>query len=150
MTALLILSLLLPARPVAGQSPAARADSGVAAQFPTFAEHWRVAYNAADSLALTGFYLPDARYISGHVSGLAAEGRERVVVNFLKGARLGGHIDRVAVLSADVSGDLAVLHCSYHATNAGQPAAGRNLLVLRRVNGRWLIGTHVTVVKEGG
>jgi ketosteroid isomerase-like protein len=142
----LLTLFLLAGGPVPGQGLATPADSTAAVEFSTFADQWRRAYNGADSLALAGFYLPDAQYISGHVPGLVAEGRTRVIENFLKGVRSGGHVDDLTLLSTEISGELAVIQCSYRATNAGQRAAGRNLLVLRQVNGKWLIRLHVTVV----
>jgi hypothetical protein len=59
---------------------------------------------------------------------------------------LGGHVDSIAIISIEQSCDLATLLCTYEATNAGQKAVGRNLLVVKRVNNRWLIVTHMTVV----
>ena len=42
--------------------------------------------------------------------------------------------------------DLAALLCTYEATNNGQKAVGRNLLVCRKLNDEWLIIIHMTVV----
>lgn len=115
-------------------------------EFRLLAEAWRTAYNSADSAGLASMYAPEAQYVSGHVAGLVAEGRDRVVSNFLRGIRMGGHIDSLQVLSVQVSGDLAVVYCRYAANNAGQQANGRNVLVVRRIGERWLINLHMTVV----
>jgi hypothetical protein len=37
---------------------------------------------------------------------------------------------------------------TYQATNAGVTVDGRVLLVFKRVNGRWLIAAHETVVRD--
>jgi ketosteroid isomerase-like protein len=91
-------------------------------------------------------YTEDARYVSGHVEGLVAEGREAVIAYLQQGMTGGGHIDSIEILDAQVSCDLATLFCKYHATNSGVEAIGRNLLVMRNFNGRWLIVMHMTVV----
>lgn len=59
---------------------------------------------------------------------------------------MGGHIDKIEILTADVSGKMASLYCLYQATNNGVTVTGRNLLVLRKVKGQWLIFSHITVV----
>jgi ketosteroid isomerase-like protein len=128
---------------------AAPADSAAAilqGEFNPLAQEWLNAYNSGDSAALAGMYTIDAQYISSHVRGLVAAGRDRVIANFLNGVRMGGHLDSVAVLSVEHSCDLATVLCRYEATNSGQKAVGRNLLVVKRVGSRWLIALHLTVV----
>jgi len=117
-----------------------------ARDFNSLAQEWMHAYNRGDSSALTAMYTEDAEYISGHVKGLEARGRDRVIANFQNGVRSGGHVDSVTILSIQQSCDLATLLCRYEATNSGQKAIGRNLLVVKRVNNRWLIVMHMTVV----
>jgi len=58
----------------------------------------------------------------------------------------GGHIDSIEILSMNVSCELATLLCKYQATNSGQTVVGRNLLVLKKIEGKWLIVLHMTVV----
>lgn len=116
------------------------------AELQLLAASWLQAYNSGDSAALAGMYLPDAQYISGHVQGLIAAGRDRLIANFRKGVLMGGHIDAVTLLSVETSCDLAALLCSYEATNNGQKASGRNLIVARKVGPRWLIILHMTAV----
>ena len=109
-------------------------------------DRWQQAYNSGDAKQLAILYTEDAVYLSSHVEGLVAEGRDRVIANFQKGVSGGGHIDAIEIISVSVSCNLASLHCRYQATNSGVTVVGRNLLVLRRVDGEWLIATHMTVV----
>lgn len=109
-------------------------------------DRWRQAYNSGDAKQLASLYTEDAVYLSSHVEGLVAEGRDRVIANFQKGASGGGHIEAIEIISVSVSCNLASLHCRYQATNSDVTVVGRNLLVLRRVGGEWLIATHMTVV----
>ncbi|GAB1452528.1 hypothetical protein MASR2M47_25840 [Draconibacterium sp.] len=109
-------------------------------------EKWKAAYNGVDALNLVPLYAEDAVYSSSHVAGLEAIGRDKVIANFQNGMKMGGHIDKIEILSANVSGEMASLYCLYQATNNGVTVTGRNLLVLRKAKGQWLIVNHMTVV----
>jgi ketosteroid isomerase-like protein len=109
-------------------------------------EKWKEAYNSGDAKNLTPLYAEDATYSSSHVPGLEAIGRDKVIANFQHGISGGGHIDKVEIPSANVSREMASLYCRYQATNSGVTVSGRNLLVLRKVKGQWLIIQHMTVV----
>ena len=115
-------------------------------QFRRSVQEWMNAYNGDDVIKLKSMYTKDAEYISSHVAGLVAHGRDSVIANFHKGITAGGHIDSIEILSAHVSCNLATLVCKYQATNSRQKAVGRNLLVMKKINGAWLIVTHMTVV----
>jgi ketosteroid isomerase-like protein len=138
----------LPASTRHSESSPSNPDSAtmVTRYFNALAQVWMRAYNANDSTTLAALYTQDAEYISSHVQGLVAAGNDRVVANFQRGVKSGGHIDSVTVLSVQLSCDLATLFCKYEATNSGQKAIGRTLLVLKKVNDRWLIRLHITVV----
>jgi len=130
-------------------APRTNSDStapNIREQFNVLAQKWLLAYNSNDSATLASMYTVDAQYISSHVRGLVAQGRGRLISNFQNGIKTGGHIDSVTILSVQLSCDLATLLCKYEATNNGQKAIGRNLLVLKKVGPRWLIVLHMTVV----
>ncbi|MCB9219762.1 MAG: nuclear transport factor 2 family protein [Ignavibacteriales bacterium] len=107
---------------------------------------WLEAYNSGDANNLIPLYTENAEYISGHVKGLVAQGRDNVIKNFQNGISSGGHIDKIEILSIKYSCDLAVLICLNEVTNKRQKAIGRNMLVLRKINDNWLIESHLTVV----
>lgn len=118
-------------------------------QFALFRQNvkkWKDAYNSGDAQNLVALYAEDATYSSSHVPGLEAIGRDKLIANFQKGMKMGGHIDKIEILTANVSGEMASLYCVYQATNSGVTVTGRNLLVLRKVKGEWLIFSHMTVV----
>lgn len=114
--------------------------------FKQHTESWREAYNSKDARNLVAFYAADASYISSHVEGLEANGRDALIANFQKGMSMGGHIDSIEILNMNVSCDQATLLTKYQANNSGQIAIGRNLLVMRKVHDKWLIVLHMTVV----
>jgi ketosteroid isomerase-like protein len=137
----------LASKPLAaGSETVADSSSRLAEQFNAHAQMWMCAYNTGDSTTLAALYAPDADYISGHVRGLVTHGRDRVIANFQNGIRAGGHIDSISILSIQLSCDLATLLCRYEASNSGQKAVGRTLLVVKKSNNKWLITLHMTVV----
>jgi len=107
---------------------------------------WKEAYNSKDANNLVPLYSPDAQYVSSHVAGLEAVGREKLIANFQNGMNMGGTIDSIEILRMETSCDLATLLCKYQATNAGVTFTGRNLLILRKTDNVWLIVIHMTVV----
>ena len=121
-------------------------DQTLLAKFRTNTEKWKVAYNSRNAQNLIPLYTGDAQYISSHVAGLEAIGRDKLIANFQNGMNMGRHIDSVEILSMNVSCELATLVCKYQANNSGQIAVGRNLLILRNISGKWLIAVHMTVV----
>jgi ketosteroid isomerase-like protein len=106
------------------------------------------AYNSGEAVNLMPMYTPDANYISSHVPGLVARGREKVGENFQRGMSGGGHIDTIVVLGASVSCNLAYVRSRYEANNDGRKAVGQNMIVLKRISGKWLIKEHMTAVLE--
>jgi ketosteroid isomerase-like protein len=115
-------------------------------EFQSETEKWKDAYNSKDAQNLVPLYTEDAQYISSHVAGLVASDREKLITNFQNGMNMGGHIDSVEILTMNVSCDLATLLCKYQATNNGVTVVGRNILVMKKINGKWLINLHMTVV----
>ncbi len=142
---LVIFSLILITLNVQAQTQISKTDKQFAV-FQQNVEKWKTAYNSGDAKNLIPLYAEDATYSSSHVPGLEAIGRDNLIANFQKGISGGGHIDKIEILTANVSGEMASLYCRYQATNSGVTVSGRNLLVLRRVNGEWLIFSHMTVL----
>ena len=117
-------------------------------EVPLNAEEWRSAYNAGDVEKLASFYSEDADYVSPHVTGLMIHGREAIKQNFQRGIAGGGHVDSILVQRSGSSCDLAYVISAYQATNGGVTVHGRNVLVMKRVGGKWLIVTHASIVKD--
>jgi len=143
-----IISLIISIASIAQQKEATvivYADSAYT-EYVQVAEQWIAAYNGTDANKLVDLYLEDAKYISGHVPGLVANGRDRLIANFQTGMKMGGHLEDLEILSITQSCDLATVLCEYNANNAGEKVSGRTLLVLKKVEGKWLIALHMTVV----
>lgn len=132
--------------PLQAQTPDEEISAKLLHEFQVSTEKWRQAYNSKDAQNLVPLYAVDADYISSHVAGLEAIGREKLILNFQNGMNMGGHIDSVEILKMTISCDLATLLCKYTATNNGVTVVGRNLIVMKKVKDEWLISLHMTVV----
>ena len=114
----------------------------------TLANTWKDAYNAKDTAKIASLYTPDAIYCSAHVPVLVASGRDQIRDYLYGGMIGGGHVDSIIILSYDISQDLGTVFCEYNATNSGKTVNGRNLIVVKRVDGKWFFNKHITVVKD--
>jgi ketosteroid isomerase-like protein len=141
-----ILVLLFFSIVILSQSCDNSKDQQLMKEFRLQTEKWKQAYNSLNAQNLINLYSEDAQYISSHVAGLVENGRNDLITNFQNGMNMGGKIDSVEILRMDVSGNLATLLCKYQATNAGVTVIGRNLLILKKIKGKWLITIHMTVV----
>lgn len=139
----IVVLFLFSTQEMAGQN---KTNSDFNSEFQDKLEQWKDAYNSGDAQNLIPLYSEDAVYSSSHVDGLEALGRDKLIANFQNGISGGGHIDSIEILSMNVSCELASLYCKYDATNSGVHVSGRNLLVLKKVNGQWVIAFHMTVV----
>lgn len=105
-----------------------------------------MAYNSTDAKNLIPLYTSDAVYSSSHVNGLEVTDMDNIIAYFQAGISGGGHIDSIEINKMIVSCDLGSLYCKYQATNSGVTVIGKNLLVMKKIKGRWLIAFHMTVV----
>lgn len=111
-------------------------------------DQWKDDYNRKDAAALAALYSPDACYVSQHVKGGMIHGRDAIRANHQRGIDGGGHIDSIEIARLEIVGDLAYSVGTYRATNAGQSVTGRNILVFRKIGGKWLIVAHTSVVPD--
>ncbi len=115
-------------------------------EFSNRTNEWINAYNSMDANNLIPLYSEDAIYVSSHVNGLELDGRNNVIAYFQNGINGGGHIDNIEILSMNFSCEIVTLLCKYQATNSDVTVMGRNLLVMKKIDGKWLIAVHMTVI----
>jgi uncharacterized protein (TIGR02246 family) len=106
---------------------------------------WIRFYNAGDAARVAELYTEDGYYLSAHI---LAHGRAAIQAYWERGIKAGGHIDFIKVLTLSYARDLGYCAGTYQATNAGVTVDGRILIVVRKVNGRWLMAAHETVVRD--
>jgi ketosteroid isomerase-like protein len=108
-------------------------------------EDWIRFYNAEEAAKVAALYTDDGYYLSAHI---LAHGKQAIEAYWERGIKAGGHIDSVKPLTLYYTGDLAYCAGTYQATNGGVIVDGRILIVLRKVNGKWLMAAHETVVRD--
>lgn len=108
-------------------------------------EDWIRFYNAGDAAKVAALYTDDGYYLSAHI---LAHGKQAIQAYWEGGIKAGGHVDFIKPLTVYYTRDLAYCAGTYQATNAGVTVDGRILIVLRKVNGRWLMAAHETVVRD--
>ncbi len=108
-------------------------------------EDWIRFYNAGDPPKVAALYTDDGYYLSAHI---LAHGRLEIEAYWERGIKAGGHIDFIRPLTLYYTGALAYCAGTYQATNAGVTVDGRILIVLRKVDGKWLMAAHETVVRD--
>jgi len=145
--AALCMALPIAAQQTAVPKPEVReqpmsADEAAIRQIP---EDWIRFYNAGDAAKVADLYTDDGYYLSAHI---LAHGRQAIQAYWERGIKAGGHLDFIKPLTLYYSGDLAYCAGTYQATNAGVTVDGRILIVLRKVNGKWLMAAHETVVRD--
>lgn len=128
--------------PAPASQPARSNDAGAIAGI---AEKWRNAYNRGDAAEVASLYSDDGYYLSAHI---LARGRKAIEAYWRRGIAAGGRIDFIKPLETFASGELGYSAGIYQATNAGVTVDGRILLVFRKIEGRWRIVAHQTVVRD--
>jgi uncharacterized protein (TIGR02246 family) len=145
--AALCMALPISAPQTAAPKPEARERpmSADEAAIRQISEDWIRFYNAGDAAKVAALYTDDGYYLSAHI---LAHGRQAIGAYWERGIKAGGHIDFIKPLTLYYTGDLAYCAGIYQATNAGVTVDGRILIVLRKVNGRWRMAAHETVVRD--
>lgn len=112
------------------------------------AEQWKDGYNNGHAADVAALYAEDATYLTQHFATGIVQGRAAIQAYVQRGVDAKYHIDSIQVLSTVCSGDLAYTTGRYESTNAGQKAFGVNLVVLRKIGGKWLIVAHESAVPD--
>lgn len=117
-------------------------------EFQRLTEQWKDAYNSKEAKNFIPLYAENARSISSHVPGYEAIGRDAIIAHFQREMMQGGYIDSINILSVEVACDIATVITRYDATNSGVTVSGRNLLVSKKIDERWQIVIHLTVIQD--
>ncbi len=129
----------------AGQTGCSAADDQGLRQV---AQDWKQAYNDGDSARIAALYTDDAYYLTQHFVTGVLHGRAAIRAYFQNGIDAKYRVDTIEVLSVSCSGDSAYTITRYEATNGGQKAVGVNLVVLRKMDGKWMIVAHEAAVPD--
>ena len=109
---------------------------------------WKNNYNSGNSAGVASLYTENADYLTQHFISGIIHGRAAIQAYVQLGVDARYHIDSIQILSMGCSGNIAYTVGRYEATNGRQKAMGVNLVVLRKINGRWLIVAHEAAVPD--
>jgi ketosteroid isomerase-like protein len=113
-------------------------------------EQWREGYNKGEAAKVAALYKEDAYYLTQHYVTGIVHGRAQIQAYIQLGVDAKYHIDSIHAISIDCSGNFAYAVTRYDATNNGQKAFGVNIVVLKKVNDKWLIVAHEAAVPDPG
>ena len=114
----------------------------------TISEAWKDGYNRGDAAQVASLYSEDAYYLTQHfVSGIVSP-RNQIQAYVQRGVDAHYHVDSIDVLHSYCSGNFAYSITRYRSTNGQQKAMGVNLVVLRKIGGRWVIVAHESAVPD--
>ena len=111
-------------------------------------ELWKEGYNSGNAAKVAALYTEDAYYLTQHFAEGFVHPRTQIQAYVQRGADAHYHLDAIEIVRLECSGDFAYTVTRYESTNGGQKAFGVNLVVLKRVQGRWLIAAHESAVPD--
>ena len=114
------------------------------------AHDWKEGYNAENPGAVAALYAEDATYLTQHFATGIVHGRAAIRAYVKAGTDAKYKIDSLRVLASGCSRDFAYGITRYESINAGQRAFGVNLVLLRKIRGKWLIVAHESAVPDPG
>jgi len=137
-----------PADASTGAIPQNSCNSADESALRQISKQWKDGYNNGNAAKVASLYTEDAYYLTQHFVAGFVHPRSQIQAYVQRGVDARYHIDTIDVVRLDCSGDLAYTVARYEATNAGQKAFGVNLVVLKRVQGKWLIVAHESAVPD--
>lgn len=111
-------------------------------------EQWKDGYNSGQAAKVAALYVEDAYYLTQHFVTGIVRGRAAIQAYVQRGADARYHIDSIRTISVDCSGDFAYTITRYDANNGGQKVFGVNIVVLKKISGKWLIVAHEAAVPD--
>ncbi len=128
------------------------ADTGCSAADEKALRHvsevWRDGYNSGNAAQVAALYAPGAYYLTQHFVTGIVHPRERIQAYVQRGIDARYHLDAIEIVELACSGNLAYTVGRYESTNGGQKAMGVNIVVLKKIEGQWLIVAHESAVPD--
>ena len=109
---------------------------------------WKDGYNKGESSKVADLYTEDAYYLTQHFITGIVHGRSLIQSYVQRGADARYRIDSIRIVSIDCFDNFAYAITRYDADNGGKKAFGVNLVVLRKIDGKWLIVAHEAAVPD--
>lgn len=109
---------------------------------------WKEGYNGGHAAQVAALYSEDAYYLTQHFLTGIVHPRPLIQAYVQRGVDARYHIDSIETLKNYCSGDFAYAITRYRSTNGGVEAMGVNLVVMRKIAGKWLIVAHESAVPD--
>ena len=123
-------------------------DPAVQSEILRIAEQWKAAYNAGDPEKVAALYAENATYLTQHFASGIVHGRAAIKAYVKKGTDTKYKIDSLTVLASDCTNDIGWAITRYESTNGTQKSLGVNLVLMRKLAGKWLIVAHESAVPD--
>lgn len=111
-------------------------------------EQWKDGYNNGNAAKVAALYSDNAYYLTQHFVTGIVHGRPAIQAYVQRGVDANYHIDSIRTLSLDCSPGFAYAITRYDSTNGGEKAFGVNVVVLKKIRGKWLIVAHEAAVPD--
>ncbi len=105
-------------------------------------------YNSGNAAKVAALYTEDAYYLTQHFVSGFVHPRSQIEAYIQRGVDARYHVDTIKVVRLECSVALAYIVARYEATNTGQKVFGVNIIVLKKVQGNWLIVAHESAVPD--
>jgi len=116
----------------------------------TIIQQWRDNYNNGHAEKVAALYTEDATYLTQHFITGVVHGRRAIQAYVRLGVDAKYHIDSIRMKEFHVDRDFSYAITRYDALNNGVKTFGVNLVVLRKIHGRWMIVAHEAAVPDPG
>jgi uncharacterized protein (TIGR02246 family) len=137
-----------PAHVSTGANPQNSCSSADETALRQISEQWKDGYNRGNAAHVASLYTEDAYYLTQHFVAGFVHPRSQIQAYVQRGIDARYHVDMIDIVRLECSRDFAYTVTRYESTNAGQKAFGVNLVVLKRVHGKWLIVAHESAVPD--
>jgi uncharacterized protein (TIGR02246 family) len=131
--------------PVAAQTGCTSNDETALRQVSV---QWKDAYNNKDAARVASLYTDDAYYLTQHFVDGIVHPRANIQAYVQRGVDAGYLVDSIEILVLTCVGDLSYTITRYRSTNGPDKAMGVNLVVLRKLEGKWRIVAHEAAVPD--
>lgn len=111
-------------------------------------EQWKDGYNNGNAAKVAALYSEDAYYLTQHYITGIVHPRSAIQAYVQRGIDAKYHIDSIEVLYMDLSGSFGYVITRYDSTNGGEKGFGVNVVVLKKIDGNWLIVAHEAAVPD--
>ena len=111
-------------------------------------QDWKDGYNNGDAARVAALYTDDAYYLTQHFVTGIVHGHAAIQAYVQLGVDAHYHLDKIAMVEKHCSGDFAYAITRYESTNAGVKAFGVNLVLMKKIDGKWKIVAHESAVPD--